>query len=98
MVPGATMVQVTHEIPVVVENMPDEYKLEKVEPATVEVTFKGSRRAFLLTDNIDLIIDASLVRLGRRTFAVEHDALNHPEELEFIGAKPSKVRVSVRKN
>ena len=98
LVPGATMVQVTHEIPVVVENMPDEYKLEKVEPATVEVTFKGSRRAFLLTDNIDLIIDASLVRLGRRTFAVEHDALNHPEELEFLGAKPSKVRVSVRQN
>ena len=98
LVPGETMVHGTRKVPVVVKNMPSGYWLEKVEPAAVEVTFKGSRRAFLLADNISLIIDASLVRLGRRTFAVERDDLDHSEELEFLRAKPGKVRVTVRQN
>ena len=46
--------------------------------------------------DFQLLIDASLVKLGRRTFAVSHAAVHHSTDLEILGVHPEKVRLSVR--
>ena len=97
-VPGSTVGQVNRAIPVVVQNMPEGYVLEKVDPHLVEVKVEGPRRDLLLARAADfqLNIDASLVKLGRRTFAVTHAAVHHTTELNILEVYPDKVRLSVR--
>ena len=98
-VPGSTVDQVSRAVPVVVQNMPEGYALEKVEPHVVEVKVGGPRRELLLARAADfqLHIDAALVKLGRRTFAVSHTAVRHTTNLEILTVQPEKVRLSVRK-
>ncbi|MDP6173796.1 MAG: diadenylate cyclase [Rhodospirillales bacterium] len=96
--PGSTVDQANRAVPVVVKNMPEGYALERVEPEVVEVKVGGPRRELLLAQAADfqLLIDASLVKLGRRTFAVSHAAVHHSTDLEILGVHPEKVRLSVR--
>ena len=59
------------QVPVAVENMPEGYALTDAPPG-VEIAVAGPRRAMLLASNADfeVVIDANLVRFGRRTFEV----------------------------
>ena len=65
----------------------------------VEVKVVGPRRELLLARAADfqLHIDAALVKLGRRTFAVSGAAVHHTTNLEILTVQPGKVRLSVRK-
>jgi len=96
-VPGSTIDKVTREVPVVVENMPEEFVLERVSPPVLKVTLTGPRRELLLaqTADFEVVIDAPLVELGRRTFAVSADAVRHSTELDVLAVEPEKVRLSV---
>ena len=71
-VPGATAEEVVLQVPVAVENMPEGYALKDVKPPEVEIAVAGPRWARFLANNADfeVVIDANLVRLGRRTFEV----------------------------
>ncbi len=98
-VPGSTVGQLTYIVPVVVENMPQGYALEGVEPEVVEVTVKGPRRALLLAQVADfqlIVGDTSLVKLRRRTFAISREAVRHPAGLKVVEVRPPKVRLLVR--
>ena len=90
--------EATHRVPISVENMPAGYALEGVRPTAVAVKVAGSRRALLLarTGDFRLVIDADLVKLGRRTFAVSADSVRHETDLQVVGVKPQKVRLAVR--
>jgi uncharacterized protein (TIGR00159 family) len=44
---------------------------------------------------VSVRIDAFLAQLGRRTFEIGPDELDHPPELEVIGVEPGKVRISI---
>ena len=81
------------------ENLPDGYALVGVEPDSVEVTFKGVRRELVLEDmdDVRVHVDALLVELGRRTFQVLPEAIDHPEALDVVDVEPKQIRVSVRK-
>jgi hypothetical protein len=98
-VPGSTVDQATMEVPVVVENMPAGYAFDRVEPLVASVTVSGPRRELLLAQASDfqVTIDAPLVELGRRTFALSRDAVRHSTGLEIVAVEPAKVRLSVRK-
>jgi len=98
-VPGSAVDQTVIEVPVTVENMPEGFALEGVEPPGVRLTITGPRRQLLLsqTDDFQVVIDALLVKLGRRTFAISPEAVHHPADLEIISIDPEKVRISVRK-
>ena len=98
-VPGSAVDQVTLEAVVVVENMPAGYALEKVEPASVRLTVSGLRRQLLLAqaEDFQVVVDALLVGLGRRTFALPREAVRHSTDVEVLDVKPSKVRLSVRR-
>jgi len=76
--------------------MPDGYDLRKVEPASVALTVSGPKRQLLVarTEDFQVVIDAQLVRLGRRTFDVR-EAVRHSTALQVRAVKPGKVRLSV---
>ena len=98
-VPGATVEQAVLQVPVAVENMPAGYVLKDVKPQEVEIEVAGPRRAMLLASNEDfeVVIDADLVRLQRRTFAVSTQSVRHATELEVKSIKPDKVKLTVHK-
>jgi len=98
-VPGSGVVRAVRSVPVVVENLPASFVLERVEPEEVKVTVSGPRRALVLGDAnaIEVRIDALLVQLGRRTFQVTPDLVTHPNGFLVHEVNPKKVRLSVVK-
>ena len=87
------------QVPVAVENMPEGYVLRDVSPQEVEIEVAGPRWAMLLASNADskVVIDADLVRLQRRTFAVSAQSVRHATGLEIKSIKPDKVKLTVQK-
>jgi hypothetical protein len=98
-VPGSKLVETTYKIPVVVEALPSDLKLERIQPAEVTVRFSGPRRAFYLFDRKKLraTVDASLTVLGRRTFELSDQNVRHPKDITLVDLDPTTVRISVVK-
>jgi uncharacterized protein (TIGR00159 family) len=98
LVPGAALQETTHQVPVAVENIPEGFAVDGVSPAVVDVTVAGPRRALLLARRVDfqLVIDARLVPLGRRTFKVSSESVRHTTDLTVLDVKPKQVRLAVR--
>jgi hypothetical protein len=96
-VPGSVVTEVEVEAPVVVEKLPDELRLEGVEPGTVRVRLAGRRRDLVLTRNgtVEVRVDALLARLGRRTFEITPALVNHPEGLEITSIRPDRVKILI---
>ena len=100
LVPGATVEEAVLQVPVAVENMPEGYALTDVKPPEVEIAVAGPRRALLLASDADfqVVIDANLVRLGRRTFEVSAQSVRHATGLAVKSIiKPEKVKLTVHK-
>jgi uncharacterized protein (TIGR00159 family) len=99
-VPGSSVTEVTRSVPVIVENLPPGFVLERVEPENVEVTVRGRRRDVYLANpgSMNARIDALLVRLDRRTFRITTDQLEHPASLTVVRFEPDRVRLSVRRS
>ncbi|HSE87762.1 MAG TPA: diadenylate cyclase [Candidatus Binatia bacterium] len=98
-VPGSKTVQVSYRIPVSVENLPADLRVEEIEPPMVNATFSGPRRAFYLFDarKIRVAIDVSMAELGRRTFNISEQNIRYPKELTLQELNPSTLRLSVKK-
>lgn len=98
-VPGATLEEAVLEVSVAVENMPEGYALKDVKPPEVEIAVAGPRRDMFLASNADfqVVIDANLVRLGRRTFEVSAQSVRHATGLKIKSIKPDKVKLTVQK-
>jgi diadenylate cyclase len=98
-VPGSKTVQVSYRIPVSVENVPPNLRIEEIEPPVVSATFSGPRRAFYLFDarRIKVAIDVSMAELGRRTFNISEQNIHFPKELTLQEVSPSTLRLSVKK-
>ncbi|MDA0335308.1 MAG: diadenylate cyclase [bacterium] len=97
-VPGSAVGEATRMVAVVVENLPDGYVLDGVEPKQVEVTLAGPQRELFLATDVDfeIVVDGGLVRLGRRTFSLSADAVAHPPHLRVVDIDPPKVVLAVR--
>jgi uncharacterized protein (TIGR00159 family) len=97
-VPGSEIVERALSVPVEIANLPEDFVLESVEPAAVEAVFSGLRRDFFFLDKKDLAVrvDALLVQLGRRTFRLSADFVEHPPELRVMKLNPDRLRISVR--
>jgi diadenylate cyclase len=98
-VPGSKTVQVSYRIPVSVENVPADLRVEEIEPPVVNATFSGPRRAFYLFDarKIKVAIDVSMAQLGRRTFNISEQNIRYPKELTLQDLNPSTLRLSLKK-
>jgi hypothetical protein len=98
-IPGATISEITYEVPVKVEHLPSDFVLEKVEPPNVRVTFQASRRSFYLFEPkmLEATIDASLAALGRRTFRISEENIHHPNGLSVKQFGPKEVKIRLNK-
>ena len=98
-VPGSKTVQISYRIPVSVENLPADLRVEEIEPPMVSATFSGPRRAFYLFDSrkIRVAIDVSMAELGRRNFNISEQNIRYPKELTLQELNPSTLRLSVKK-
>jgi uncharacterized protein (TIGR00159 family) len=99
-VPGSKTIQVNYQIPVSVENVPADLKVEDIEPSRVSATFTGPRRTFYLFDarKIKVTVDVALAEVGRRTFPITEQNIRYPKELTLQEINPSTLRLSVKKN
>jgi len=98
LVAGQGVVEVERQAKVLVENMPEGYALERVDPPEVTVVAEGRRRDLLLeNDGFRVRLDAVLVQLGRRTFTVSPASVEHPEGVRVLDVDPERVRLSVRR-
>jgi len=97
-VPGSKIVEVSYQIPVNVENLPANLRLEAVEPAAVRATFSAPRRSFYLIDRnkIRINADVALAELGRRTFAISEQDLHFPKDLTLQDLSPHSIKISVK--
>jgi len=97
-VPGSRPATESFPVAVKVVNIPPGYELERVEPTQVTAILTGQRRAFYLFDarRIDVTVDATLAKYGRRTFAVSEDQIRHPPELTVDDVEPEQVRLKLR--
>lgn len=97
-VPGSRPATQAFPVAVKVVNVPPGATVERVEPAEVTAILAGQRRAFYLFDasRLDVTIDATLAKYGRRTFAVTPDQIRHPPQLTVESVQPDQVRLSLR--
>jgi len=97
LVPGDAVVNVAFAVPVRVENLPQGYALQEVDPPEVRVTLTGHRRDLYLANpaQVAVRIDALLVQLGRRTFEISPELVKHPRALSVVSVEPEKVRIQV---
>jgi diadenylate cyclase len=98
-VPGAAIEKAERAVPVVVENLPDGYRLVEVEPEAVSVRFEGRRRDLVLAggDDLSIRIDAFLAQLGRRTFQISIDQVRSPVTIRALSVDPERVRIVVER-
>jgi uncharacterized protein (TIGR00159 family) len=98
LIPGSTVERFTRSVPVVVENLPENWVLDGIEPAVLEVEFEASRRSMLLSAaglRAELEFDPLLAQLGRRTFDVGPEQVQHPEGWRTLRVEPTRVRLSL---
>jgi uncharacterized protein (TIGR00159 family) len=98
-VPGSRPASFSYPVPVKIINLPIGYEAEEVTPSQVMVTFAGTRRAFYLFDpaKLEVILDASLAKFGRRTFTISDENLRYPKELTLEELHPGRIRISLKK-
>ena len=98
-VPGAKTIQVNYKIPVSVQNLPAHLAIEEIQPAEVNATFNGPRRAFYLFDlrKTKVTVDVTMAEMGRRTFNISEQNLRYPKELTLEELRPTTIRVLVKK-
>jgi uncharacterized protein (TIGR00159 family) len=96
-VPGATLERTSKEIPIVIENVPEGYRVAGIEPPAVDVEFEGLRRDIVMApaEEFHVRVDGDLVELGRRTFAIDEDQVEHPPELRIVGMESVKVKLEI---
>jgi uncharacterized protein (TIGR00159 family) len=96
-VPGSVVTEVEVQAPVVVEKLPEEFRLETIDPQIVTVRLTGRRRDLVLARNgsVEVRVDALLSRLGRRTFPLTPELVEHPEGLEVTSIRPDRVKISI---
>jgi diadenylate cyclase len=98
LVPGSRPKEARYAVPVTVTNLPPQYRLESVTPDKVDVTLRGLARAFYLfnASELEVTIDASLAKFGRRTFQLLDDNVRHPSDLD-VEVDPPEVKISLEK-
>ena len=99
-IPGGARETVDRRVPIVVENLPEGYRLVAVSPADVAVRFEGRRRDLYMASATELAVevDALLVQLGRRTFSLSLDQVKSPEEVRAVSIEPAQVKLSIKQD
>jgi len=97
-IPGSDVSEKVVSAPIEVANLPADLAIESVEPSEVNVTLRGLRRDLLLPERneVSVVVDAYLARLGRRTFTISEQWVRKPASLSVVAFDPEKVRISLK--
>ena len=97
-VPGSELIEVRRTAPIRIENLPEGFELQGIEPTEVEVTLSGTRWDLFRSraQPISVRIDAVLVSLGRRTFRLGPGQVDRPPGIDALDISPPNVRLDVR--
>jgi DNA integrity scanning protein DisA with diadenylate cyclase activity len=84
-------------LPIEVENMPEGWSLDGVEPATVEVTVAGPRRRVIVLQESDVavLVEVTGLAQGRRRFRLRTEDVVAPAGLDVVGLSARRVAVRV---
>ena len=95
--PGSAETEVERTVTVQLENIPEGYAVDAIEPETVELLLSGPRSVLLLeeADAISVTLDAAPIALGRRTFRVRPDDVQHSPHVSVLRIAPRSVRLVV---
>jgi uncharacterized protein (TIGR00159 family) len=98
-VPGSDVIEVRQPAPVRVENLPEGFEVESVEPSEVEVTLSGTRWDLFRAraEPIAVRLDAVMAQLGRRTFRITPGQVDHPQQVKALSVDPPNIRLSLRR-
>lgn len=96
-VPGEALDRTSKAIPVVVENVPEGFRVAAIDPPEIDVVFEGRKRDLAMAgdESLQVRIDGDLARLGRRTFAVDENQVEHPPELEVVTIGQEHIRLAL---
>lgn len=99
LVPGSSTVEATYRIPLQVENLPADLRVEEIQPQEVTATFTGAKRTFYFFDpgKLKVILDMSSAEAGRKIFHLSEQNIRHPPNLTLQQLNPTTVRISVEK-
>ena len=72
LVPGLSTVEAVYKVPVLVENLPPNLRVDDIQPAAVNATFTGAKRTFYFFDpgKLRVTLDMSTAEEGRRFYAL----------------------------
>jgi len=85
-------------VPVVVDNLPDGYRVAVIDPPAIEVEFEGRARDLMMapTEGFEVRVDAERIETGGRALTIEPREVEHPPELRIVGLDPPRVRLELR--
>ncbi len=98
LVPGVRPTEVTMTLPVTLTSLSPQFQVESIEPAEVEVTLAAPARSFYFFNesSVEIVVDATLADLGRRTFRLGEEQIRHPPGMEIANVEPDRVRLSLK--
>ena len=97
-VPGSTFDRSSKAIPIVVENLPEGYRVAEIEPEAIDVVFEGRKRDLVLArggEELQVRVEGERASPGRRTISIDEEHVEHPPELEVVAIEPVKVRLAI---
>lgn len=98
LVPGSVVGNITYDVPIEVQNIPEGFDFIEVVPSSVAVTLTGERRHLfqISSRQLGVRLDGTLTRFGRQTFPINSTHLLLPPAVEIDNIDPKEVRVRVK--
>ena len=99
LVPGSSTVEETYKIPVQVENLPPNLRVENIQPPEINATFTGPKRTFYFFDagKLKVSLDLSTAEEGRKVLRLTEQNIRHPPNLTLQQLNPATIRISLEK-
>ncbi|HUF43048.1 MAG TPA: diadenylate cyclase CdaA [Verrucomicrobiae bacterium] len=99
LIPGSRTMEVTYKIPVRVQNLPQELRVETIQPTEVSATFIGPTRAFYFFDpgKLEVSVDLTASDAGRKTLRLSEQNVQYPKTLTLQELNPATLKISLRK-
>jgi uncharacterized protein (TIGR00159 family) len=87
----------TFEVPVTTAQLPVQYTVTDVQPASVRATFSGPRKAFVFVrdDDFKLVLKLWNAKVGIRKYPLASSDLVHPADLSLEDIEPRQILLNI---